>query len=260
MSGAKLIYDKAGPVARILFDNPSAHNALTHEMWCDLRDVCRQIANDPTVRVVTFRGVGGKAFISGTDISGFSAFTSGRDGIAYERHIDECMAAVDALPVPTLAVIEGWAVGGGLNIFCAADFRIATPTARFGSPLGRTIGNCLSMSSCARIAGALGITTAKRMLLLGEIISAQQMLAAGVLYSLVEAAELDAAVDAFCQLAVPNAPLTTRVSKEMIRRLSYANLPNVDDLIEQVYGSEDFKKGVRNFLDKNKTVPQWSGR
>jgi enoyl-CoA hydratase/carnithine racemase len=98
------------------------------------------------------------------------------------------------------------------------------------------------------------------MLLLGEVISAQQMLAAGVLYSIVEPAELDAAVDALCQLAIPNAPLTTRASKEMIRRLSYANLPNVDDLIEQVYGSEDFKKGVRNFLDKNKAVPQWRGR
>src|SRR5687768_2449707 len=173
MTDAKLIYDKRGAVAQILFHNPSAHNALTHQMWCDLRDVCKQIAQDATVRVVTFRGVGGKAFISGTDISGFSDFASGRDGIAYERHIDECMAAVDALPVATIAVIEGWAVGGGLNIFSAADFRIATPNARFASPLGRTIGNCLSMSSCARIAGAIGTTTAKRMLLLGEIVSAQ---------------------------------------------------------------------------------------
>jgi enoyl-CoA hydratase/carnithine racemase len=76
---------------------------------------------------------------------------------------------------------------------------------------------------------------------------------------MVEPAQLDAAVDALCQLAIPNAPLTTRASKEMIRRLTYANLPNVDDLIEQVYGSEDFKNGVRNFLAKNKTVPQWSG-
>jgi len=260
MSEGKLIYSRSGAIARILFDNPSAYNALTHQMWCDLRSVCEQITNDPGVRVVTFRGVGGKAFISGTDISGFAGFTSGRDGLAYERHIDACMAAVDALPVPTVAVIEGWAVGGGLNIFSAADFRIATPHARFASPLGRTIGNCLSMSSCARIAGAIGVTMAKRMLLLGEVVAAQEMLAKGVLYSIAEPAELDAAVDAICQLAIPNAPLTTRASKEMIRRLAYANLPNVDDLIEQVYGSEDFQKGVRSFLDKTKTVPQWSGR
>jgi enoyl-CoA hydratase/carnithine racemase len=260
MSTGRLIYNKSGPVAQVLFDNPAAYNALTHEMWCDLRDVCRQIAQDSSIRVVTFRGVGGKAFISGTDISGFTGFTSGGDGIEYERHIDECMAAVDALPVVSIAVIEGWAVGGGLNIFSASDFRIATPNARFASPLGRTIGNCLSMSSCARIAAAIGVNTAKRMLLLGEVITAQEMLDKGILYSIKDPAELDGAVDALCQLAIPNAPLTTRASKEMIRRLAYANLPNVDDLIEQVYGSEDFKRGVRNFLEKNKSTPQWSGR
>lgn len=259
MSEAKLIYRKDGAIARILFDNPGAHNALTHQMWCDLRDACLQVAKDPSVRVVIFRGVGGKAFISGTDISGFADFTSGRDGIAYERHIDECMAAVDALPVPAIAVIEGWAVGGGLNIFSAADFRIATPNARFGSPLGRTIGNCLSMSSCARIADAIGVAMAKRMLLLGEFITAQEMLAKDILYSVAEPAQIDAVVDELCQRALPNAPLTTRASKEMIRRLRYANLPNIDDLIEQVYGSNDFQKGVQHFLAKNKTTPEWGG-
>jgi enoyl-CoA hydratase/carnithine racemase len=260
MSEGKLVFNRVGNAAHILFDNPSAHNALTHQMWCDLRDSCKQIAADPSIRVVIFRGVGGKAFISGTDISGFTSFNSGQDGVVYERHIDECMAAVDAVPVTTIAVIEGWAVGGGLNIFSAADFRIATPTARFASPLGRTIGNCLSMSSCARIARAIGIPAAKRMLLLGETISAQEMLDAGVLYSIVEPAEIDAAVSAISERAVVNAPLTTKASKEMIRRLAYANLPNVDDLIAQVYGSEDFKRGVRNFLDKKKTTPEWSGR
>jgi enoyl-CoA hydratase/carnithine racemase len=259
MSEPRLVYKKDGAIGRVLFDNPSAYNALTHQMWCDLRDVCRQIAQDGSVRVVTFRGVGGKAFISGTDISGFSTFTSGRDGIDYEHDIDECMAAVDALPVPTIAVIEGWAVGGGLNIFSAADFRIATSGARFASPLGRTIGNCLSMSSCARIASAIGVTMAKRMVLLGEVVTAQEMLNQGVLYAIKEPAELDGAVEALCQLAIPNAPLTTRATKEMMRRLRYANLPNVDDLIEQVYGSADFKLGVQNFLAKTKKVPQWSG-
>lgn len=259
MSEGKLICIKEGAVVRILFDNPTSHNALTHRMWCDLRDACRKIATDVDVRIVVFRGVGGKAFISGTDISGFRDFKSGQDGISYERHIDECMAAVDAIPVPTLAVVEGWAVGGGLNIFSACDFRVATPTARFASPLGRTIGNCLSMRSCARIAGAIGVSTAKRMLLLGETIDAREMMNRGVLYSIVESADLDAAITALCERAVQNAPLTSKASKEMIRRLNYANLPDVDDLIEQVYGSEDFKRGVRHFLEKSKTVPRWSG-
>jgi enoyl-CoA hydratase/carnithine racemase len=259
MSEGKLLCEKIDAVARIQFDNPASHNALTHRMWCDLRDACREIAADTNVRVVTFRGVGGKAFISGTDISGFNGFKSGQDGIDYERHIDECMAAVDALPVPAIAVIDGWAVGGGLNIFSACDFRVATPSARFASPLGRTIGNCLSMRSCARIAAAIGTTMAKRMLLLGETITAAEMMEKGVLHVVVEPDGIDATVQALCERAIQNAPLTTRVSKEMLRRLTYANLPNVDDLIEQVYGSDDFKRGVSNFLAKSKSVPQWSG-
>ena len=259
MSEGKLICEKAGSLARIVFDNPRAHNALTHEMWRELGEVCRQIAAEPDIRVVTFRGVGGKAFVSGTDISGFTDFRSGRDGIAYERGIDEYMAAVESLPMATIAVIEGWAVGGGLNIMSACDFRVATANARFGSPLGRTIGNCLSMRSYARIAGAVGVGVAKRMLLLGEMLSAQELFDSGVLYRVVEPSELEATVGALCERAAENAPLTTRVSKEMIRRLAYANLPDIDDLLELVYGSEDFRTGVREFLGKTKATPRWSG-
>jgi enoyl-CoA hydratase/carnithine racemase len=260
MSEGRLIYEKTGSLARVVFDNPRAHNALTHEMWCELGELCRRIATDRDIRVVTFRGAGGKAFISGTDISGFADFQTGQDGIAYERGIDEHMTAVESLPMTTIAVIEGWAVGGGLNIMSACDFRVATSDSRFGSPLGRTIGNCLSMKSYARIAGAVGISIAKRMLLLGEMINAHELSDAGVLYSVVAPSELDAAVDALCARAAENAPLTTRVSKEAIRRLAYADLPNIDELIELVYGSDDFKTGVRNFLAKIKTTPRWSGK
>lgn len=260
MSEGKLNYERAGALARITFDNPRAHNALTHEMWRELGAVCRRIAADPDIRVVTFRGAGGKAFVSGTDISGFTDFQSGRDGITYERGIDECMAAVESLPMASIAVIEGWAVGGGLNIMSACDFRVATSGARFGSPLGRTIGNCLSMRSYARIAGAVGVSIAKRMLLLGEMLSAQELFDKGVLYRVVEPTELDATVDALCERAAENAPLTTRVSKEAMRRLATASLPDIDELIDLVYSSEDFRTGVRHFLDKNKTPPRWRGK
>lgn len=260
MSEGKLVVTQEGPIASVVFDNPRAHNALTHAMWQELADVCHRIASDPSVRVVTFRGAGGKAFISGTDISGFADFKSGRDGIDYERGIDAYMASVDALPMTTVAIIEGWAVGGGLNIMSACDFRIATTSARFGSPLGRTIGNCLSMKSYARIAATVGVGVAKRMLLLGEMLSAQELLQQGVLYNVVEPQELDAAVNALCERAAANAPLTTKVSKEAIRRLTYGSLPDIDELIEQVYGSDDFAAGVRNFLEKNKTPPQWGGQ
>jgi enoyl-CoA hydratase/carnithine racemase len=259
MSEGRLIHERDGVVARILFSNPGAHNALTAQMWRDLRDCCVKIAQDSSVRVVVFRGAGGKAFVSGTDISGFAGFATGADGLVYEQGIDDCMAAVDALPVPAIAVVDGWAVGGGLNIAAACDFRVATPAARFGSPLGRTIGNCLSMSSYARIVSAVGADVARRMLLLGELLTAQELLEKGFLYRVADSTSLDAEVSALCERAAANAPLTTKATKEALRRWRSASLPNIDDLIALVYGSSDFKLGVRNFLGSGRQPPDWSG-
>ncbi|WP_343615263.1 enoyl-CoA hydratase [Novosphingobium sp.] len=255
----RVIYEKQGPVASIRFCNPAAHNALTGQMWHDLRDAARDLAADPAIRVATFRGVGGKAFISGTDIGKFADYTSGQQGIDYERDIDDCMSAIDAIPCTTIALVEGWAVGGGMNISAACDFRIATPDARFGSPIGRTIGNCLSALSLARIGGAVGVQYAKRMVLLGEFLSAQQLYDSGFLLRIVEREDLDTEAEALCTRAAENAPLTTRVTKQTLLRGQQALLPEIEDLIGLVYGSADFRRGVANFLARSKTLPEWTG-
>ena len=260
MSEPRIHFDKAGSVAHIRFDNPQAFNALTSQMWLDMRDAARAAAADPEIRVVTFRGVGGKAFVSGTDISGFTKFTGGADGVAYEERIDECMRALDEIPATTVAIVDGWAVGGGLNIAAACDFRIATPDARFGSPIGRTLGNCLSPLSLARIGGAIGVAFAKRMVLLGEIVPAPELLASGFLLKVVQREALDEAVEAVCARAAENAPLTTRAVKEMLRRMTLEDLPAFDEIVEEVYGSDDFRRGVEAFMARTKIVPAWSGR
>lgn len=260
MSTPGIDFEKMGDVAFVRFNNPSAHNALTSQMWLDLRDAARAIADDPAIRVAVFRGVGGKAFVSGTDISGFTKFASGADGVAYERNIDECMGAVDAIPVTTIAVVDGWAVGGGLNIASACDFRLATPGARFGSPIGRTLGNCLSALSMARIGGAIGVPLAKRMVLLGEIISAEEMLDKGFLLKILDAEAMETEIEALCRRAAENAPLTTRATKATIRKLSLDELPDIEAIVSEVYGSEDFRRGVEAFLARTKAVPAWSGK
>ncbi len=255
----RLIYEKQGHAAHIRFSNPAAHNALTSQMWHDLRDAALDIAADRSIRVATFRGVGGKAFISGTDISKFADYTTGQQGVDYERDIDECMSAFDAIPCTTIALVEGWAVGGGMNISAACDFRIATPDARFGSPIGRTIGNCLSALSLARIGGAVGVQFAKRMVLLGEFLTAQQLYDSGFLLRIVEREAMEAEAEALCARATENAPLTTSATKAMLLRGQKALLPDVEDLIAQVYGSADFRRGVANFLARNKSLPDWTG-
>lgn len=259
MSG-RLAISRDGAAAHVRFDNPAAFNALTSQMWTDLRDAALGFANDPSIRVVTFRGTGGKAFISGTDIAKFADYTTGEQGVDYERGIDECMAAVDAIPCTTIAVVEGWAVGGGINIASACDFRIGTPDARFGSPIGRTIGNCLSAASVARIGAAVGVQFAKRMVLLGEMLTADQLLASGFLLKVVEREALDDELTALVARAAENAPLTTRTTKATIRAMTFGHLPEIEDLIAQVYGSADFRRGVSDFLAKTKRVPDWEGR
>ncbi|PCD03418.1 enoyl-CoA hydratase [Sphingomonas spermidinifaciens] len=259
MSGQVLVA-RDGAAAHVRFDNPAAHNALTSEMWLALRDAALGFAQDPSIRVVTFRGTGGKAFISGTDISKFADYTTGEQGVDYERGIDECMAAVDAIPCTTIAVVEGWAVGGGINIASACDFRIATPDAKFGSPIGRTIGNCLSAASVARIGAAVGVQFAKRMVLLGEMLTAEQLLASGFLLKVVEREALDDELYALVARAAENAPLTTRTTKATIRAMTFGALPEIEELIAEVYGSADFRRGVSDFLVKTKRVPDWEGR
>jgi enoyl-CoA hydratase len=244
-------------IASVIFDRPQARNAMTWAMYEQLGSICRRLQTDSTVRVVTFQGAGGEAFVAGTDIEQFKAFHSGDDGVSYERTIDKGIGLIEALPMPTVAVISGWTIGGGLAIATACDFRIATPASRFGVPIARTLGNCLSIASLARLSAAFGVQRVKRMLMLAELLGAEEALACGFLQQLCEPSELDAAVVALCQRLASLAPVTQHVTKESLQRLLLCNLPDGEDLISQCYGSSDFHEGVDAFVAKRS--PVWTG-
>jgi enoyl-CoA hydratase len=244
-------------IASILIDRPEARNAMTWAMYEELANICERIGRDPTVRVATFRGAGGAAFVAGTDIEQFRDFKGSEDGIAYEKAIDERVGLLERLPMPTVAIIDGWAIGGGLAIAAACDFRVAASQASFGVPIARTLGNCLSIANLARVVANFGVPRTKRMLLLGETISAEEAKTCGFVTEIAEPAELDAKARALCERLLKNAPVTMRVSKEGIRRLVAEGLPHGDDLIRECYGSRDFKIGVEAFLDKSR--PEWTG-
>jgi enoyl-CoA hydratase len=258
MSDGEVRLEREGAVARVIFDRPAARNAMTWTMYEQLNDACARLKADTSVRVVVLRGAGGKAFVAGTDIAQFLDFKSAEDGLAYEAKMEGYLDALESLPMPTLAVIEGLAVGGGLAIAACSDLRIATPGARFGVPIARTLGNCLSVTNCARLVIGLGAARAKRVLLLSEMLTAEELLGAGFLVAMPAPADLDRHVTEICDRLVRNAPVTMRVSKEAIRRVLHAGLPDGDDLIRQCYGSEDFRAGVRAFVEKREA--QWSGR
>ena len=258
MTDGEVHYRREGAVATVVFDRPAALNAMTWHMYEQLAAACSRIREEEGLRVAVFRGAGGKAFIAGTDIAQFREFRGGEDGIAYEERMDGYVGAVESLPLPTLAVIEGYAIGGGLAIAAACDLRIGTPDARFGVPIARTLGNCLSIANYARLVAAVGAARTKRMLLLAELLGAEEALAGGFLSEIVPPEDIDRRAGELATRLAQHAPVTMRVSKEAIRRILQAGLPNGDDLVRTTYSSDDFRHGVEAFVAKR--TPQWTGR
>ena len=258
MSEGTVRYERNGAVATVLFDRPAARNAMTWTMYRQLTEACERIDADPQIRSAVLRGVGGKAFIAGTDIAQFRTFAGAEDGVRYEADMERCLAKLENLRVPTLAVIDGWAVGGGLAIATVCDLRIATPQSRFGVPIARTLGNCLAIGTVALLVAAFGAGRTKKMLMLGEMLSAEEAHGAGFLAEVVAPQDLAQRSAALSERLSANAPLTMRVSKQAIGRLLHAGMPAGEDLLRTCYGSEDFRIGIEAFLEKRE--PQWLGR
>lgn len=247
-----------GPVAHILFDRPHARNAMTWAMYEGLVSACEQAEADPSVRVVVVRGAGGKAFVAGTDIGQFDDFGSGADGIDYEARVARYVSALAQLTKPSVAVIEGWAVGGGLALASSCDFRIAARGAKFGVPIARTVGNCLSIANVRALSAMFGGAMLRRMLLLADMIEADELTSNGYLLSVVAPEELDSVVAELAGRLAENAPITLSATKQMLNRLAGTENPPDHDLVEWVYGSQDFREGITAFGEKRK--PTWQGR
>jgi enoyl-CoA hydratase/carnithine racemase len=257
MDDAELLYERRGPAALITFNRPQARNAMTFAMYEALVERCEEIDADDGVRVVVLRGAGGRAFVSGTDIRQFLDFESGQSGIDYERDIDRYVGRLERVRKPTVAVIEGYATGSGLALSAASDLRICTPEAKFGMPIARTLGNCLSMRGYARLVALLGEARTKDIVFNARMVDAQEARAAGLVGAIVEPADIDAHVDELVERLASHAPITLRVTKEAIRRIREATVPDGDDLVAEAYGSEDFRRGAAAFLEKRPY--EWTG-
>jgi enoyl-CoA hydratase len=244
-------------IASVVYDRPAARNAMTWAMYEQLAQICRQLSQDQSLRVAVFRGAGGAAFVAGTDIIQFRAFTSAQDALDYEEAVASTLNLLAEIPVPTLAAVEGAAVGGGLLLAAMCDLRITTPNGRFGVPIARTLGNCVTIRNLARLVAAFGMARTQRMLLLAEIIDAEEAKAAGFVSEIVPPEHIEERIAALCASLVSNAPITMRATKQGLRRLGQANLPKDHDLIAACYGSADFKEGVQAFVAKRR--PIWSG-
>lgn len=254
-----LEHERRGAAAWVTFNRPQARNAMTFAMYEALHERCDEADADDEIRALVLRGAGGKAFVAGTDVAQFQAFRSGQDALDYEAMIDRIVGRLEAVRKPTIALVDGYAVGGGLAIAAACDLRVCTPNAKFGLPIARTLGNCLSMANYARLVALIGEARTKDIIFTARMVGADEALAAGLATEVVEAAEAEARVTELCELMAGHAPITLRATKEALRRLRNANLPEGDDLVVEAYTSEDFRAAVAAFVAKQ-PPPGWRGR
>jgi enoyl-CoA hydratase len=249
-----------GHVAFLTFNRPEARNAMTWSMYDALADACEQVDADARIRVFVLRAAG-DAFVAGTDISQFTAFATSGDGIAYERRMEQVIDRLERVAVPTLAQVQGVAAGGGCLIALACDLRVCSPAARFGVPIARTLGNCLSAANCARLIDAIGPSRTKELLFTGRLMDAAEAASLGLVTRLVDAATIDDTVLELSHAIAGNAPLTIRAAKAATRRLALHRRLDEgqdEDLLALCYGSHDFREGVSAFLEKRK--PSFTGQ
>lgn len=249
------------PLAFLTFNRPEARNAMSWAMYDALVEACDRADCDEAVRVLVLRGAGGKAFAAGTDISQFQQFKTPQDGVEYEQHIAEVLDRLERVAKPTLAQIEGVAVGAGCAIAAACDLRVATPESTFGIPIARTLGNCVTGTAFSRLVDLIGPGHTKDILFTGRLVGAAEAQGIGLVDRLAPADSIATVVRELALQIASNAPLTVRAAKEMTRRLLAKRRlasPEARDLIELCYGSADFQEGVAAFLAKR--PPKWTGR
>jgi enoyl-CoA hydratase/carnithine racemase len=255
MSASEVEISAENHVLTVTFNRPDQRNAMTWAMYQTLEQACERADSDGDIRVMVLRGAGGRAFVAGTDIGQFARFSTGQDGVDYERRVTAVLDRLQAVTIPTVASIDGYCVGGGLGIACAVDLRVATPRAKFGVPIARTLGNCLSVATLDLLVQSFGHSRTIALLLTAELMTAEEARSAGFLVALAD--DLDIATEMIIERILTQAPMSMWASKEGLRRL-HRNGRDADmtDIVSRVYGSADFRNAVKAFTAKE--APSWS--
>ncbi len=261
MSG-KILVTRDGPVATVTLSNPGKRNALTVAMWRELAAVVAQLSADDALRCVVLRGAGSEAFAAGADIAEFAvARNTAEQGKVYHRElVYGALRAVGECRHPTVAMIHGACAGGGLELACQCDLRIAGHGARFGVPINR-LGFTIAYDELAALLPLVGRAAVLEILVEGRMWDAEEAQAKGLLTRLVPDAELAAETAATVQRIADGAPLVARWHKQFMRRLTPQPASLSDAEINanfDYFSTEDYRIGYDAFMQKKK--PRFTGR
>ena len=258
----KMLARKDGRVGYVIFNNPERHNAVSLDMWAATRNILDRFVNDEEVRVVVLTGAGGKAFVSGADVSKFESERGTLDATRhYGATVEEAYAAIQQFPKPTIAMIRGYCIGGGVGLTVCCDLRICSDNSRFAVPAAK-LGLGYGYAGLRRLIDVVGPAFAREIFFTARQFDAEEARHMGLINRVVPEAELETYVKNYAETIAANAPLTVKAVKyivgEAMKDESARNLARCAELVEECFASNDFIEGRRAFMEKRK--PAFTGR
>ena len=261
MTTEKMLSRVKDGVGYITFNNPEKHNAVSIEMWDALEQILDGFRSSKDIRVIVLNGAGGKAFVSGADISKFDKERSSKEAVlSYNKRTQKVYENLETFPKPTIAMIDGYCIGGGLNLAVCCDIRICSEKSKFAMPAAKlSLG--YPFSSIKRLFDVMGPGMAKHFMFTAEKISASEALACGLVQKLVSEESIDSYVKDYALNIANNAPLTIKAMKqigiEISKNSDERDLLLCEKLASACFDSEDYKEGRKAFMEKRK--PNFQG-
>jgi enoyl-CoA hydratase/carnithine racemase len=254
----KVLAHKEGGVGTLTFNNPERRNAVSLDMWEAAAGILEKFAGDSEVRVLVVTGAGGKAFVSGADISRFAEERSTVEAVArYNVSVEKANNAFYDFPKPTIAMIRGYCIGGGVGLAICCDLRICSDNSKFGVPAAK-LGLGYGYPGIKRLSDLVGPAFTKEIFFTARQFDAEEARRMGLVNRVVPEAELETFVQGYADAIAGNAPLTVNavkyIANEVYRPESERNLENAAEMVKKCFASKDYVEGRTAFMEKRKPV------
>lgn len=257
----KIIAEKDEQIGWLIFNNPERRNAVSVDMWQAIPEVVRAYEADPQIRVIVLKGAGHKAFVAGADISEFEKQRASQESVDfYDQQTRMAWQSLSEVAKPTIAMINGFCVGGGAGIAVCCDIRIASEDSQFGIPAAK-LGIGYRYSALKTVVDLVGPSFAKEILYTGRLFSANEALRMKLVNRVVPKNVIEDYTRDYCQIIANNAPLSIQAAKQIIAEIvkkEDSDMELCTQLVTQCFNSEDYIEGRRAFMEKRK--PEFQGR